>query len=68
MATTMTTQGKFRSWHKFGILVVIAIGLLLAASYTGNQYLDWGAGGIFIISMWYGILSVLRLMEKVSNR
>ena len=65
MSTTLQTQyGKLRHWHKFGILVVIAILLLICGRYAQNDYLEWGGALIFVIATWYGILSVLQLMDK----
>jgi hypothetical protein len=68
MSTTFTQKGKFRHSHKFCALVVIGLCLLLAGSYTNNAYLDWGAAGMFVISMWYGILSLLGVLEKLSTK
>lgn len=68
MSTTFTQAGKFRHWHKFVALMAIGICLLLAGSYTNNTYLDWGAAGIFVISMWYGILSALSMLDRLNNK
>ncbi len=67
MATTWNTTKRARSWYKFLITVVLGALLLLANNWVKSNYLQTGAVVIFVISIWYGIIAVLQMLEKISN-
>ena len=65
--TDFTQSGKIRYWHKFAIVIAVALVLLLVCTFVQSGTLKWLAGGVFLISMWYGILAMLEMVDKINN-
>lgn len=67
MATTYTRSGKFRYWQKFLFIFALALFVLLVYQFTGNSTLGSLAIMIFVISMWYGIMSGLDALNYINQ-
>ena len=68
MGTTFFTNNSRLCYRqKFAIIICIAIVLLIASTFTGNTYLQWGSGIAFLIAMPFLILSVMEIVDKVNQ-
>lgn len=70
MVTAVSKSGKYHSWQKSLVVLMIGFvllgaGYLIPDDYGAHNYLIWGAALVFIIGVWYGVLSFFELIEKV---
>ncbi len=63
MPTSVTKSGKYHYWQKSLIVVVLALVLMTLGYFLDNEYLQWSAGGVFVIAAWYGIMSLFELID-----
>jgi len=65
--TFFTGDRRFSPWHKFIATLIIGVLILIADAIIHSDYLQYIAGGTFLFSMYFLVMIVMELVDKLNQ-